>query len=382
MNVMKPGAGIAAILPALMAVLGAATPDLEARDVAKDPGVRVGPAMAGGPLPDLTGPELSAFLEFKEAFEEVEDVADGLGPRFNLDSCAGCHSYPATGGTSGPVNPQIAVATKAGARNAIPWFLDEAGPIREARRLKTPDSTPDGGVVPLFVISGRSDSKPCALTQPDFSDHANFVFRIPTPVFGMGLIEAIPDRVLRDNLNRDVPRKKALGIRGRLNSPLGGRLNTSGNDGTVTRFGWKAQNESALIFAGEAYNVEMGISNDMFPQEREERCVWNPTPDDRFDANLNDAGGVLGFAVFMRFLDQPRPAKATSSAVAGRSVFDAVGCALCHTPALKTGKSSTAALSEKWVNLYSDLALHRMGTGLADGVTQGQAGPDEFRTAP
>ena len=83
------------------------------------------------------------------------------------------------------------------------------------------------------------------------------IFRIPTPLFGLGLVEATSDQALIDNLHATASARAALGI--------GGNFNTSGNDGTITRFGWKAQNKSLLIFSGEAYNVEMGVSNELFP---------------------------------------------------------------------------------------------------------------------
>src|SRR6202007_3220163 len=100
----------------------------------------------------------------------------------------------------------------------------------------------------------------------------NVIFRIPTPIFGLGLVEATSDQALIDNLNATAARRATLGI--------GGSFNTSGNDGSITRFGWKAQNKSLLIFSGEAYNVEMGISNDAFKTERDETptCQFAATP--------------------------------------------------------------------------------------------------------
>src|SRR5215831_4492725 len=80
-----------------------------------DPGLRGGAAGAGGPLPGMAVKESKFFDSGKDDFLEVEAVPDGLGPRFNLDSCAGCHAQPAIGGTSPSVNPQVAVATRNGA---------------------------------------------------------------------------------------------------------------------------------------------------------------------------------------------------------------------------------------------------------------------------
>jgi CxxC motif-containing protein (DUF1111 family) len=167
-------------------------------------------------------------------------------------------------------------------------------------------------------------------------------------------------------------------------------VNTSGNDGTVTRFGWKAQNKSLLIFAGEAYNVEMGVTNENFPTEREEdpNCATNPTPESvsGFNVGSTDPSDILSFMGFMKFLDQPTPActgaACSASIQNGRKLFVQVGCATCHTPSLTTGMNASAALSQQTANLFSDLAVHKMGSKLADGVIQGSAGPDEFRTAP
>jgi len=151
------------------------------------------------------------------------------------------------------------------------------------------------------------------------------------------------------------------------------------------------------MFAGEAYNVESGVTNQLFPQERDETpgCLFNPTPEDTINFTATAAGPAVisdvdGFTNFMRMLAPPTPAASTPSASKGRAFFEEVGCAHCHTPMLRSGKaiasgsstSPSAALSNQPVNLYSDLLVHHMGSGLADGITQGAAGPDEFRTAP
>ncbi len=362
-----------------------------ATEIVKAPGVRSGPAGAGGPIPGLSSAERAFFQAGLATFREVEAVKDGLGPRFNLDSCAGCHAQPATGGSSPFVNPQIAVATKGGAKNMVPSFVNLNGPVREARFKFKADRTRDGGVHNLYTISGRNDAPGCVLAQPDFEREAannNLIFRIPTPVFGGGLIEAISDQTILANLEAQRVSHATMGILGRPNRQGPGRVNTSANDGSITRFGWKAQNKSLLIFAGEAYNVEMGVTNELFPTERDETrsCLFNATPEDHthFDASTptDTISDVIKFATFMRFLAPPEPAPETPSSARGRLVFTEIGCALCHTPSMTTGRSSSAALSEKPVRLFSDLLLHRMGLKLADDIVQGAAGPDEFRTAP
>jgi len=358
---------------------------------ARDPGVRTGPAGAGDKIFGLTDLEQQLFTVGLEAFEEVQSVQGtipqtepGLGPRFNLDSCAGCHSQPAIGGTSPAVNPQVDTATKEGAYNEVPFFITQNGPVREARFEFKPNGTPDGGVHALFTITGRTDAPGCAILQPDFRADAasqNLIFRIPTPTFGNGLIEAIDDDTILANMRANRLLKLFLGVNG--------RPNTSGNDGTITRFGWKAQNKSLELFSAEAYNVEQGVTSNMFPQERDEdpACRFNATPEStpHFDATnpIDIPSDVVKFAVFMRFLAPPTPVPDNPSIVLGRTLFTAVGCALCHTPTLHTGKKvATGALQDTDANLFSDLLLHNMGPGLADGISQGDARGDEFRTAP
>jgi CxxC motif-containing protein (DUF1111 family) len=380
-----------------------------------DPGVRGGPAGAGGPLNGLKADEMAFFQDGQSRFAEIEVVQggtnNGLGPRFNSNQCFSCHSQPDMGGSSPAKNPLLDVAHLNGAKNTVPWFITANGPIREAR-FKESNGVSDGSVHNLFVITGRSDAPGCNIAQPDFlpagnpltgqGGNPNIIFRIPTPVFGAGLIEAVPDSVILANMQANVPQKSALGIYGHANAHLGGNVNRSANDGTITRFGWKAQNKSLLMFAAEAYNVEMGISNQLFPQERDETpsCLFVANPNDtlNFTTPATSAGttnpavisDIEAFANFMRMLAPPAPAPDTPSITNGRAAFTRVGCAHCHTPSLTTGKmigsgSSTVpsvALSNQTAHLWSDLLVHHMGKGLADGITQGAAGPDEFRTAP
>ncbi|TMH94819.1 MAG: thiol oxidoreductase [Betaproteobacteria bacterium] len=355
--------------------------------VASDPGVRVGTPDAGDPIAGLSPGELAFFEAGKTEFEEVDGTDEGLGPTMNLDACSGCHAQPASGGSSPLANPQVAFATANGATNRIPAFIQADGPVREARFVRNPDGTRDGGVHALFTIAGRADAPGCALAQPDFDAQlalGNVIFRIPTPLFGAGLIEQIPDKVIRANQASNAILKGALGI--------SGRTNHNGNDGTVARFGWKAQNKSLLLFSAEAYNVEMGISNELFQTERNETasCQFTGVPNNTTSVDatppLLALSAIEKFAFYQRFLAAPTPSPDTpggaTSIATGKSLFVHVGCALCHTPALHTGRASVAALQHQQVHLFSDLLLHDMGAGLADGISQGQAGPREFRTAP
>jgi CxxC motif-containing protein (DUF1111 family) len=367
---------------------------------AKDPGVRGGAPGAGDPITAITPNQLAFFNQGKTDFASAEDVADGLGPRMNLDSCGGCHAQPAVGGSSPAVNPQVAFASLDGGTDTVPAFIKANGPVREARFVKNPDGSPDGGVHAIFTITGRTGATGCSLAQPDFATQLtnnNVIFRTPTPTFGIGLMEMIQDDDIIANQKANSSQKSQLGIGGRPNFSVSGRTisgqtNNNGNDGTIARFGWKAQNKSGLLFSGEAYNVEMGITNDIFQTEREENpaCQFATVPNDtqNMDATtpLQATTAIQNFTNFMRLLAPPTPSPnspgGASSIANGRQVFSSVGCALCHTPSFMTGKSTIAALNHKPVNLFSDLLVHDMGPGLADGVSQGQAGPREFRSAP
>jgi CxxC motif-containing protein (DUF1111 family) len=368
----------------------------------------------------------NAFVRFQEVDSVSGTLVDGpnggagLGPTFNGNSCAQCHAQPSVGGTSPgltspqlPVpNPQVALASLDGASNSLTAltagstlpamfenteFITATGPVREVRFLS------DGGVHDIFTITGRSDAPGCSTTQPATENSGTTVsFRIPTPTFGLGLVENVTDNALKANLDAapsGAPSSSSLGITG--------FFNTAGNDGTITRFGWKAQNKSLLIFSGEAYNVEMGVSNENFENERfvtSTSCVFNGGPEDVTNTIGPISGTTTGtasdmssditdFSAAMRFSSPPAPATGsfvaggttiTAAEVAtGRSEFIAIGCGNCHSPSLQTEASGLdPAMSNVTFSPFSDFAVHNMGAGLADVATQGGAGPQDFRSAP
>src|SRR3984885_6144752 len=378
----------------VMGLLSWATLSAAANAAATDPGLR--PASTtdtfGNPVTGLTTDQTTLFFNGQASFKELEQVTDGLGPRFNLDSCVGCHAFPTHGGSSPAVNPQVALATAGGANNVVPTFLPANGPIREGRFKFTNNGVRDGGVHSLFVISGRVDSSGsaagCTAVQENFNAQfaaGNVSLRIPTPTYGLGLMENIPDTTLTANLAANATQKAQLGI--------SGHLNTDANDGRISRFGWKAQNVSLYMFSGEAYNVEEGITNELFQTERDltSTCQFKTVPNDFTGqvspiatANLNS--DITNFALYMRMLAPPTPSTTlpggATSISNGKATFSKIGCSMCHTPALMTDNTSIAALGNQTAALFSDLALHKMGPTLADNILQGSAAGDEFRTAP
>lgn len=355
------------------------------------------------------------FTDGFNRFQEVESVSNsanvGLGPRFNSNQCSSCHAQPTVGGSGAAVNPQfLMISSGVAPGDVMPSFVTANGPTLEARAPfflnasgEANTSAPNGGVEDLFTVAGRPDAGSCNLAQPNFAAYLaanDLIFRIPTPLYGAGLMENLDDSTLLTNRAKNLT--NTLGI--------AGTFNRNGNDGTITRFGWKAQNKSLHIFAGEAYNVEMGISNELFPQDRplpeEESSAGLPAsclnlsgagyPEDTSNPTLSPNAAVLddvsAFANFMRFLAPPptgpvvmNGAQVPASMIAaGSALFNSIGCAACHNPSPGTTQVSSfvPALSNVPVNAYSDLEIHNMGTRLADNVSQGNAGGDQFRTAP
>ncbi|HEY1907892.1 MAG TPA: di-heme oxidoredictase family protein [Myxococcaceae bacterium] len=379
----------------------------------QDPGPRGGSPGAGRPLPGLSDTEKALFYQGLFRASELEATCDscsdvppgtpippgsppdttnsaGLGGRFNSDQCLACHAQPAAGGTSPALNPSFSIAGHKGATNRVPFFERRDGPTREVRFLFHDDGTRDGSVHQKFTVAGRSDAPNCTLAQPDFERAAEvngLALRIPTPLFGLGLVDSIPDQEILSHLASHSERKERLGIQGTPNRAT--------NNATIGRFGWKAQNASITVFAGEAYNVEMGITNELFPISKTEdtTCNLGAEPNDvtrvdgdKFDDPLELMADWLMFSLFTRFLDAPQPVELTPAAHRGARLFEDVGCAECHVPSMKTRPAPLGPLSKalqgKTVNLFSDLVLHHMGPHLADNVIQGDAGPDMFRTAP
>jgi CxxC motif-containing protein (DUF1111 family) len=395
---------------------------------ARDPGPRPNPeSVIPSPFPGLNENELALFNESLLRVSELEGSCDtcqqqppnvppidpdpknpfsplalvnsaGMSPVFNADQCFICHVQPRIGGSAPVPNPASVIAHRLGGTNSVPAFETSEGPFREVRFKFNADGTRDGGVHSLFTLQGRSDAPDCRLEQPDFDKavrERNIAFRIPLQLFGLGLIEAIQDSAIRAGMNANQEQKRQLGIKG--------HPNIVPNNGTISRFGWKAQNGSITTFAGEAYNVEMGISNDLFPMGRSEdpgcSVVYEPFDVPRTEAGLYEnplkiMPAWLMFTEFMRFVDAPRPVPLSPTASHGKQLFSDVGCALCHTPSFRTpGVASptspsqeighhVVALRGQTVSLYSDLLVHHMGATLADDVVQGNAGPDEFRTTP
>jgi len=307
----------------------------------------------GDPLGGLDADELAAFAAGREEFESIETADSGLGPIFNNNSCAACHSLQASGGAS------AITVTRFGKRNAGGTF----DPL-----------TAEGGT----LLHAQAIAPAVAEHVP--ADANVIARRLTTPLFGLGLIEAIPDAEIQLLSLRRQPD----GIHGRaamVTDIVDGRTR-------VGRFGWKAQHASLLGFAADAYVNEMGISNRFFPHDIAPNgnaallVAYDkvPDPEDTIDP-VTGKGDIDHAADFVRLLAPPPPLRPDADAVAGARVFEQLDCAACHVPSLLTGPSPVRALAHVQVPLYSDLLLHDMGA-LGDGIEQGAAGARDIRTAP
>jgi CxxC motif-containing protein (DUF1111 family) len=310
------------------------------------------PVLPGSPLPGISAHEFELFRMGLEDFTEVETPEDGLGPAFNGTSCAVCHATPAIGGIS------TVTEVRAGYRDENGVFTALHG----------------GTLYHLFSVPGHR----CQVQIPP---EANVVARrAPIPVFGAGLVEAIPDDAivsLEDPEDRD-----GDGISGRA-----GRVTdlATGRE-RVGRFGWKSQHATLLAFAADAYRNEMGITNELFPDEvalgvdPEQLKLCAPPRKGLEDVRdrRTQMRGIDNFESFMRFLAPIERGPVDDSVRAGEALFASIGCARCHTPVLTTGPNANALFDRKPVALFSDLLLHDVGTG--DGIEQAPAAANEIRT--
>jgi CxxC motif-containing protein (DUF1111 family) len=305
----------------------------------------------GSPLPGISSRELELFRMGRNDFLEVETTAEGLGPLFNGTSCAQCHNIPAIGGTG------TMVETRAG-------YRDDDGKFH----------APEGGtLMHLFSI-------PPHHCQVSIYEEANVIARrISIPLFGAGLVDAIPDEAIL--ALQDPDDQNGDGIRGRaaiVEDPVTGTRR-------VGRFGWKAQQATLLAFAADAYINEMGISNDVFRNEpvgnvasaKAEYCLASKAPEDVRDRRTG-LRGIDNFENFLRFLAPVARGASSDAVLLGERIFSDIGCASCHVPVLTTGQNPNPVFDRKPVPLFSDLLLHDIETG--DGIEQADAKANEIRT--
>jgi len=306
--------------------------------------------MPGEPLAGLTLEQRAQFELGKKVFQRVFVPEDGLGPLFNANSCAECHEKPAAGGSGDEIEVHATRFSRPGSCNPL---FDEGGPVIQQH------------ATPLLQAKG--------IQKEQVPPGAAVGRRSTPPLFGLGLVDAIPEATV---LAREHPAGSTAGaIHGHANRTI---------DGRVGRFGRKAAVATLFDFNAGAFPQEMGVTTPLAPVEETINGApvppgTDPAPDPEIP--LEDIDRVTAF---LRFLAPPPRQVFTNYqdrilAERGEKLFTLLQCSECHVPKMQTGPCAVQALDCKWVRLYSDLLLHDMGSESADICLQ-EAKPSEFRT--
>jgi CxxC motif-containing protein (DUF1111 family) len=333
---------------------GITSPPPPSPDAAGSPGLSAS-TKSGDPFATLTPAELALFNTGKVEFEAVEAIDEGLGPVFNEASCATCHNAP-VGGTTGRKETRFGRIVN-GAFDPLTEF---GGSLIQDQGIGLVTTAAGsytfvGEVVPaMATVTAR---------------------RITTPLFGLGLVDAVPDEELLQLARLEAATSPATAGTPSMTTEIRtGRAR-------VGRFGWKAQVPTLFQFSGDAYLNEMGITNPEFPNENCPQGDCSALDHNPLKTLNDDGAGVVKFTDFMSLLAPPPRGNLSLQVFTGSAIFAVIGCANCHTPALVTGRSPVAALSNKVFQPYSDFLLHDMGD-LGDGIAQGSATRRQMRTTP
>ena len=301
----------------------------------------------GGPMPLTADTQHAKFARGAALFSRVYTPETGLGPLFNGNSCAECHSLPVPGGSGLQVGVRVSTV-----RNGVCTDMRDVG----------------GPVIQLKVTPALHDA--LGIDQEPVPAGASVAYRTTPPVWGTGLLDAVPDSEILARADPDD--RDHDGVSGRPNWTAEGRLG---------RFGRKAQVGRLWDFVVEAYMMEMGITNEHFPVEQTVAGEPLPSGVDPVSQLEVTEGDAIDADWFERVLAPPRFAGSDELQAQGLEIFSRVGCAACHVPALVTRGHPIASMSHQVFFPYTDLLLHDMGPDLAD-ICMGQALPEEFRTEP
>ena len=308
-------------------------------------------APAGTPLPGVTTHESEQFVLGQALFNRAFTPEEGLGPLFNQVSCSSCHDLPTSGGHGAEPVTKVSDFDEHTKCNLL---KEDGGDLLQA------------SVVPALRTAGilpeRIPVSATAVTE----------LRAPA-LYGIGLVEAIEDEDIL--IKADPDDQDGDGISGRPGL---------GPDGSLGRFGNKAQHATLSEFIENAIRGEMGLTTPAHPVEEMPNGLplpegSDPVPDPEIEtSDLTLLSAYIGFLAQppRRTLDSPEDQAASEE---GRQIFANIGCATCHTPTLVTGNHQSSALNRKRFRIYSDLLLHDMGPELASICAPG-ASPSEWRT--
>jgi len=337
------------------------------------------------PAPNLDDEALSKHLEGDVAFEATfvsapSEVNPGLGPVFNQSACASCHvrngrGQPVVGdgflGSQMLLRVSLPEGDPEVPGGAVP--VPELGTQLQDHAVYGTDAEVD---IALTWIEKPgtfpADGQPYSLREPAFEitrpdgtplgGEVQISPRIPPMVAGLGLLEAVTDVTLRaledpEDIDGD-------GISGRLNTVW----DVEEEAPAIGRFGWKASQPNLVQQAAAAYHDDMGITNPLMPSEDGESEIDRET--------------LEAAAFYTQSLAVPRREVPDEEATEGEARFTEMGCAACHLPSLSTGDHPIAALRDQVIHPYTDLMLHNVGFGLADGRPDFEATGTEWRTPP
>lgn len=317
-----------------------------------------------GPIDGLTGEQLAVFASGDAQFERRFTPSMGLGPIFNNVSCGGCHP----GDGRGRAEPEFF--------NVVTRLDPEA-----ATRLVGSGGSTFGFETPVLQLRALPGAEPHPIP-----DGVPLSKRLPPPVFGLGLIEAIAEETILAYADPDDADGDGVSGRPHWVDPEPWVPATEPGSGPGKQLGrFTRTSRVSTIFeqVTDAYHKDMGITSEFLPVENVNRMAATPTL--AFDGVLDpevSAEEIQQVVFYVRALAPPEPGEMTPLRLQGEAAFAEIGCARCHVPELHTGPHPVPALANQPVRLYSDLLLHDMGEGLSDGLPEGDADAREWRTAP
>ncbi|MFY9573404.1 MAG: di-heme oxidoredictase family protein [Blastocatellia bacterium] len=303
----------------------------------------------GNPVDECDNPAVPgrSFRDNKAIFEEREEVDEGLGPTYNDVACSSCHQAPVTGHVT---------------------------QINEFRAADANGNPPPGGqtlIQDRAIAPGAQERINTGLTLHEF--------RSTRTVLGDGFVEAIANQTLIDNVNA-----QPFAQRGQLRTVT---VLEAAPATRIGRFGHKSQHASLLSFSADAYLNEMGITSVLQPNENnilgQSAAPFDEVddPEDPAVPGFPNGADVQSFTNFMRALRVPGRGPITADVNAGQTLFNSIGCAVCHTPQFTTAPVNTvinggafqvpAALANKIIRPFSDFALHNIGTSAGIGGEPG-----------
>lgn len=345
------------------------------------------------PAPNLSSTDLADHLDGDVDFESIfvtapATVNQGLGTIFNNSSCVSCH--PRDGRSAFPTN----LSARSGffLRTSLPGQLANGSPIpvpgfgTQIQNQAIFGYQPEARFQVTFsdIVETLSDGTQVVLKKPTYSVIDTYIPfpgnvllspRIGSPVFGLGLLEAIPELTIL--MNQDINDENGDGISGKANYVHDAVSGTT----KLGRFGWKANTATILEQCAGAYNGDMGITSYLKPIET---GFGQSNGEDGLGNDPEISDEILHkVTVYCKTLAVPAPRNISNAAVRrGAKIFDQLDCAKCHIPKMQTGSSSISALANQTIFPYSDMLLHDMGEGLADNRPDFLADGSEWKTRP